>query len=178
MTHSRALLDYLEGLPKRPWDGPVWRYTFGSVPPERENSRGARWNKRDERAIYTALDEDTAIAELRHALDMQHPRPTRGEYTLHTISIQAVDVVDLGSWDLLAPAGLSAEDVRGDSFNPCQSVGSAARWLSIGGLVVPSARSERGQNLVIFTEKQPHDFQFEVTDRVVLRVGEGRLAAG
>ena len=175
MSYDRALLDYLEKTPKVTWRGRVWRYTPKGVPPDRENIRGARWNRPTESAIYTALASETAIAELRHALNVQSPPPTRGEFVLHEIEVEVDAVANLGTWELLRGTGLSVADVQGDDQSACQTVGSAARWMSIGALLVPSARRDDSANLVIYPDRQPRPMAFGVEGQRTLIVGRAPL---
>ncbi len=44
--------------------------------------------------------------------------------------------------------GLTLNDVRADRHATCQRVGGATAWLGCGGLLVPSARAQ-GSNLII-----------------------------
>jgi RES domain-containing protein len=175
MSYDRRILDCLERAPKGAWRGQGWRYTPKGIPPDRENTRGARWNRPTESAIYTALAPETAIAELRHALSVQSPPPTRGEFVLHRVAIELDAVVDLRTWDLLAGTGLTVDDVRNDDHTACRTVGSAARWLSIGALLVPSARRANSANLVIYPDRQLRPMTFEVEDREILIVGQPPL---
>ena len=175
MSYERRILDYLEAAPKARWRGQVWRYTPKGIPADRENTRGARWNRPTESAIYTALASETAIAELRHALSVQSPPPTRGEFVLHRVAVEVDAVVDLRTWPLLAGTGLTAADVQDDDHTACRTVGSAARWLSIGALLVPSARRKDSTNLVIYPDKQPLPMVFDVEDRETLVVGRAPL---
>jgi RES domain-containing protein len=175
MSYERRILDYLEQAPKRAWRGRVWRYTQKGIPPDRENTRGARWNRPTESAIYTALARETAIAELRHALRVQSPPPTRGDFVLHRVELELDAVVDLGTWDLLGGTGLTADDVQNDDLSTCQTVGSAARWMSIGALLVPSARRADSANLVIYPDKQPRPMVFNVEERETFVVGQAPL---
>jgi RES domain-containing protein len=137
---------------------------------------GARWNKKDEPAIYTALDRETAIEELRHNLRVNTPPPSRGSFILYSIQIAIEGVVDLGTSARIAGVGLTPLLIAGDDYSACQSVGSAARFLGIRCLQVPSARRTDGANLVIFPDLCTGDFEFEVQAEELLNVGSGPLA--
>lgn len=160
MTHDPALLDYLESLQRARFDGTVFRYTAGARPPDRENTLGARWNPPGVPAIYVTLQRETAYAELRHHLGMLSPPPSKRNFTLFTIRIGVDMVGDLRSPERIRAVGLTSEILGQPDFAPCQAVGSAARWLKMGGLLVPSARRKDAHNLVIFPDVD--DFEFEV----------------
>lgn len=53
--HDPALLDQIEQLGTRTFDGHVWRHMFNDFPPELVNTRGARWNPAGTSAIYTSM---------------------------------------------------------------------------------------------------------------------------
>jgi RES domain-containing protein len=175
MSYDRKILDYLEKARRGVWRGTVWRHTPKGIPADRENTRGARWNRPGESAIYTALAPETAVAELRRALSVQAPVPTRGEFVLHRIEVELDAVVDLGTWDLLAGTGLTEKDVQNDDHSACRTVGSAARWMSIGALLVPSARRADSVNLVLYPDKQPGPIVFDAEPHQTLTVGRPPL---
>lgn len=176
MAHNPKLLDYLESLARAPWTGLVFRYTAGRRPPNRENTLGARWNRKDEPAIYTALKRETAIEELRHNLLVNAPTPSRGSFTMYSIQVTIAGVVDLGPSDRIAGVGLTPRLLASDDYLACQAVGSAARFLGMGGLQVPSARRKGGVNLVIFPDLHTGEFEFDVQAEELLTVGVGVLA--
>ena len=146
-TYDPALLDALESLLSKAWQGRVWRHMFNDNAPERVNFGGARWNPPAVGAIYTALDRETAIAEGQHAIDVQ-PRRIFRRRVLYELQVDVNDVVDLTAPGALQSVGLSLADVANDDPSACQAVGGAASWLGRGGLLVPSARSD-GHNMVI-----------------------------
>lgn len=146
-TYDPTLLDALEGLPAARWQGRVWRHMFNDYPPDRVNTGGARWNPPGVGAIYTALDRATALAEGRHAIDVQ-PRRTYARRVLYQVEVAVAALVDLSAPGALATVGLTLDDVKADDHTPCQAVGGAAAWLERDGLLVPSARSP-DTNLVI-----------------------------
>jgi len=170
MTHDPKLLDYLESLRRATWQGVVFRYTAGGRPPQRENTMGARWNPRGVPAIYTTLERETAIAELRHHIEALSPRPTRLNFKLYRIRVSVDRVVDLSSEEELGRAGLTLDHLHGDDFSACQRLGAAAHWLSTGALLVPSARRAGARNLVIFSDRQQPDHEFEVLDDEPLKL--------
>jgi RES domain-containing protein len=147
-TYDPTLLDAIEDLAVRDYQGRVWRHMFNDYLPDRVNLGGARWNPRGVGAIYTALHQQTALAEGQHAVDVQPRRPF-ARRVLYELEVAVSGVVDLTTSDALTAVGLTQADLTADVFDACQRVGGAAAWLERGGLLVPSARDD-GDNLVIF----------------------------
>ncbi|MCA0307721.1 MAG: RES family NAD+ phosphorylase [Actinobacteria bacterium] len=144
------LIEALEHLPATPFAGTVWRHMFNDIPPDRVNTRGARWNPPGVAAIYASLERDTCIAEGQHAIDIQPLRPV-AKRVVYECHLEADDVVDLTGNGILDRLGLSDPDVEDDDFTACQAIGEAAAWLGLGGVIVPSARAAGG-NIVILVD--------------------------
>lgn len=147
MVYEQELLASLGALSDEPWEGTVHRHMFGRYPPDRANTRGARWNPPDVAAIYTALERRTAIAEGDHASAVQPLRP-RARRTLYEIRIALHRVLDLRVATTLEALGVDDAALRSDDHSACRRVGGAVAWLGHDGLLVPSARSD-GDNLVV-----------------------------
>ena len=126
---------------------------------------GARWNPRNVPAVYTALSREVALAEHARRLEVQSPRPSRGEFTLYRVRVSIVGVIDLRDAKVLETVGVTGEQLAADDFAACQMVGGAAAFVNFGGLIVPSVRYPQGDNLVILTKNQPADFLFEIEDK-------------
>lgn len=146
-TYDPAFLDVVEALPTREWRGRAWRHMFNDYAPERINTGGARWNPPGVGAIYTSLERDTAVAEGEHMIAAQ-PRRIFRRRVLYELEVDVANVVDLSDPHLLASVGLSADAIHSDDHGACQRVGGAVAWLGRGGIIVPSARADSG-NLVI-----------------------------
>ena len=142
-----TILATLAALDAGPWSGQVWRYTFADSPPDKRNVRGASWNPPGVEALYTSLDEATALAEADHLIAVQPLRP-RATRTLHRLEIALMSVVDLAESSLLELLGVDEEALASDDHAACQAVGAAAAFLHLDGIIVPSARSP-GHNIVI-----------------------------
>jgi RES domain-containing protein len=160
VVHDPRLLDALEQFEAKAWEGSVFRHVLGPYAPNLANVRGARWNPPEVSALYVSLEEETARAEGDRVLAIQSvpPRVTRSIYEL-AISLESV--LDLTGSGQLEAVGLTAEDLQGDSFEPCQRVGAAVSWVGHDGLLVPSARRDQGKNLVIYTANQAPESEIE-----------------
>lgn len=166
MIYPPDMLDILQSARGSPWSGTVYRHMFGSYPPARGNTTGARWNDTDLEAIYTSCERETALAEAEYSIAMQPLRP-RARRTLYTIKVSLRNVLDLTAPGLLDQLGISGDVLSGTDHSPCRTVGGAVNWLGHDGLLVPSARRTHGRNLVIY----PQDLsstEFEVTAEEVI----------
>lgn len=146
-TYDPGFLDIVEGLPTQHWQGHVWRHMFNDYAPERVNTGGARWNPPGVGAIYTAIERETAIAEGDRMIEVQ-PRRIFRRRVLYELAVDVAEVVDLTSQDVLSTVGLTMSDIQSDDLTMCQHVGGAVAWLGRGGILVPSAR-RNGDNMVI-----------------------------
>lgn len=160
MIYPPELLDALERFPAEPLRTRAWRHMFGSYPPERENTSGARWNPRGVAAVYLSLTREGAIAEGDHAVAAQ-PRPPRVTRVVYEVELDLGQVTDLCLDDRIAQVGLDDHATGSDDHSMCQQVGGAAAWLERDGLLVPSARSS-ASNLVVFATNRPTDAEFTV----------------
>jgi RES domain-containing protein len=147
---GQALLERLARFELHPWSGTVWRHTLAGTPPEKTNTRGARWNPPGVEALYTSLDRSTAVAEGDHLIESQ-PVPIRVKRTVHRLEVELKSVLDLTDTAALATLGVDQEALASDDQTRCQAVGGAAWFLDCDGIIVPSARSP-GHNLVILFE--------------------------
>jgi RES domain-containing protein len=67
--------------------------------------------------------------------------------------------VDL-TGDRYQQVGLTASDLVADDFAACQGVGGAVAWMGYDGLLVPSARADGG-NIVILVDSLAADSVFD-----------------
>ncbi|MBM7781814.1 RES domain-containing protein [Arthrobacter tumbae] len=61
-------------------------------------------------------------------------------------------VLDLRAAEMLEQVGLTMDDIAGDEWDACQSVGHAAWFLEFGGVLAPSATG-RGYVLAAFEDR-------------------------
>jgi RES domain-containing protein len=160
------MLDVLQSARASAWSGTVYRHMFGSYPPARSNTAGARWNDTNLGAIYTSCERETALAEAEYYIAMQPLRP-RAKRTLYTIHVSLKNVIDLAAPGLLDRVGITPGVLSGADHIPCRTVGGAVNWLGHDGLLVPSARRSGGTNLVIFRQDLSAT-DFEVTAEEVI----------
>ncbi len=163
MIYERELLEHLEELDPISWNGIVYRHMFAGYPPDRANTRGARWNPPDVRAIYASLERETALAEVEYQLSVQ-PFPPVSRRDLYRIKVTLSSVIDLRDMDSFGRLGIQTEVLAADDHTGCQSVGGAVAFLGYDGLLVPSVRIKNGSNLVIFPHNQVNEESLEILD--------------
>jgi RES domain-containing protein len=160
--HDPELLDAIEDLGADVLeDITVWRHMFNDNPPELSNTRGARWNPPGLAAIYTSLERETAIAEGQHAIDSQPLRP-RARRFVYELRVTAAKVLRITEADF-STLGLEPADLHSADFTACQRLAAHAAFLEYDAIVVPSARAD-GSNLVILVNELPADGRFERVD--------------
>ena len=92
--------------------------------------------------VYLAEPVEGCIAEFFRLVEAQGRRAESFlPRDMHTIELDAVEVVDLTAPEALAAVGLSAADVTSDDWDRCQGVGAAIELLGYSGLTARSATS-------------------------------------
>ena len=166
MDYPRALLERLSALPARAWSGQAFRWTFEGTPPERANSRGARWNPPGIAALYTSLSRDGVLAESDYLIAAQGIAPARARH-IHTFELSLRSVLEVTEKALLARLGIDDTALGSVDHSKCRLVGGAVERLSHDGLIVPSARSG-ASNLVIFVNRRPFGAPLDLVKTEVL----------
>ena len=148
------------------WQGTVYRHMFGSHPPARSNTTGARWNALGNDAIYTSCERETALAEAEYYISLQPLRP-KAKRVLYTIRVSLANALDLTSPGLLHRLAIGEDVLSGPDHEPCRLIGSAVTLLGYDGLLVPSARRVGGTNLVIYRQDPPADVFHVLSEEVI-----------
>ena len=171
MSDSAKVSERLRVLPQSPWQGKAFRHMFGSYPPNRENTSGARWNPAGVAAIYASLTREGALAEAEHQIAVQPIRP-RARRSIYELTVVLNSVLDLTDRTLLLGLGVDEDGLCADDMLACREVGGAAASLSCDGILVQSARAE-AINLVIFAANLGDGTRFDVQAREELADGDG-----
>jgi hypothetical protein len=167
-VHDRALLDALEAIDARSFEGEVWRITRKGREPLRGSSADGRWSPAGEfEVLYTSLQKEGALAEIGYRLSLEPVWPSRIEHELHRIDVKTERTLKLA--DLAALSALGVDTARYETFDylETQAIAAAAHFLEFDGLIVPSARFAT-HNLVIFLDRITSDVTINVrsTERV------------
>lgn len=156
------LLDTLEELGTRPWNGVAWRQVFEGTPPTRPNQRGGRWNPLGVEALYCSLDADTAAAEIDYLISVQSV-PIRKPRVTFKLEVSLSRLVDLSKESDLELVGAPITTIRSNGIDECRLVGAAIAWLGYEGVLVPSARSNTS-NLVVFLNNLEPDNSVDIIE--------------
>lgn len=148
---ERELEERIATLRPTSWAGLVYRILPNSVDPREPTVRGARWNRRGVRTIYTSLEEETALAEVRHHLRGEPHRLVKG-HRVHRIRVAARALLDLRDPEARSLLEVNTA-IAGEDYELSQRIGAGAVLLKHDGLLVPSARETNGTNLVIFLDR-------------------------
>ena len=159
MIYSPRVLDLLQAVEPEPWQGVAFRHMFAGLPPDKENTRGARWNPPGIGAIYLSTTRAGVLAEAEYHLSLQAPR-LRARRTLYEVRLSLHNVLNLTDDRLLGELGISPAELDDPMMEACQEVGGAASWLEHDGILVPSARSS-AVNLVVYPANTQPTAEFE-----------------
>lgn len=101
---------------------------------------GGRWNRPGTEALYLATPKHTCVAEFHRMADGQGKGPASFlPRTLHTITVDDLEIIDLTTVGALESIGLRLSDLEADDWTPCQQIGDAVDTLGLGGLLADSA---------------------------------------
>ena len=153
---DEQVVEQVNALGTTKWSGMTWRYATQSRDPlSGEGARrfGGRWNPRGSFPVtYLSTALPTAMHELERLADAAGMTPftliDRG-YSLYSIEAYDIAVLDLRDTTALESLGLRRSDIADPDWTACQSVGHAAWFLEMQGVLAPSA-SGVGEILAVF----------------------------
>jgi RES domain-containing protein len=151
------LLDALQQLPPQTFNANVWRLVRAGRNPLAASTPRGRWDDGSFDVLYTALEPDTARAEVHYHLTRSQPvYPSSLKIHLHEIAASGLQVLKFDTLDKLIPLGVDPAIYGSNDYSHLQAeysvtqqIGEAAKFLGHDAIIVPSARWP-GQNLVVF----------------------------
>ena len=143
-----GLFDALEGSIRDGCEGLGWRQVVGTTDPSRTNVLGGRWNRGGVEVPYCTLGRRGAEMDLRACLDRQ-PLPVRHRRGTCRLSVGQCGVEAVAGPDFLNWFGTTCGDLVGSDCSTAQLPGCAADRLDIAGMMVPSARHDAGNLLML-----------------------------
>jgi hypothetical protein len=154
MIHDQALVDALEALPTRPFDGRLFRATRVSADPLAPTTTGGRWSLPPDHdpgvtVLYTSVDRDGAIAEVVSFLAEQTPIPGPRPIKVTELVVTCSRTLVLPR-EVLATLSVDFSRYGERDYVVTQRIGSAVAFLGIEALITPSARWNC-DNFTIFT---------------------------
>ena len=140
--HERELLDTLEAIGSKPFEGEVWRTCIRGRNPLQGSTAPGRWNAAGEmEVLYTSLEQDGALAEIGFRLSQEPVWPSRLEHDLYRLSVKTEKSLHIDSLPALARLGVDVARYASFDYGQTQAIAAAARFLEFDSLIVPSARS-------------------------------------
>ena len=108
-VHDPDLLDALEAMRPRPFDGTAWRVTWAARDPLIGGTGGGRWHPpNDFAALYTSLEEDGALAEIYHHLS-RAPLFSSSHVKLNALQVRTEHTLTFPDLVSLAAVGVDEE---------------------------------------------------------------------
>lgn len=165
LPRPNTLIDALDGEPKQPFSGRVWRAVRVGYDVLRAARAGARWDDGTFDVLYTSLAKDGAIAERRYHLSQGQPLiPSRPKYVAYELEISLKGMLDLSDHKKLESLGVDVRKFgalayveKHQEYPSTQQIAEVAHFLEFDGILVQSARWDC-KNLVIFSERiRPED---------------------
>ncbi len=152
-VHDPVILDALEAIGPEAFHGTVWRVARHGRDPLRGSTAPGRWSPGgDIEVLYTSLEHDGALAEIGYRLSLEPVWPSRLAHDIHRIAAQTERTLRFTNLNALAPLGVDMARYRTFEYAATQAIAAAAYFLEFDGLIVPSARFDCA-NLVILTER-------------------------
>lgn len=151
------LLERLEGLAKRPFEGVAHRVVWRNRSAVQGSSAGrGRWNDPDGdfEILNTSLVRDGAAAEFEAFWSLFEQWPDRRASNWE-LRLRLKRVVELG-FEELEQLGVGKADYGAREYARTQEISDAFNHLGCDGLIVPSARYE-GKNLIVFMQNLDKD---------------------
>ena len=161
-VHDRALLDALDAIDPRPFEGEAWRVTRADREGFRGSSTHGRWSPNGEfEVLYTSLERDGALAEIGHRLSLEPVWPSRLQHEIHRIEARIERTLYIADLDTLQSLAVNIAKYQSFDYEATQAITAAAHFLAFDGLLVPSARSAC-TNLVLFLDRVTEHGRLEV----------------
>lgn len=170
-SRDKDLIDAIEAIPPVSFAGTVWRIVGDGRDPLRCSASGGRWDDGTFSVLYTSLERQGAIAELRfHLMRGQPVFPSRVRYKLFAFDLSLGRALKLLDLEALAALKLDTQSFgrlsyaeKAGEYPRTQDIAEVAHFLDFDGLIVPSARYQ-GHNAVVFCEKTDALVGAAVTD--------------
>lgn len=158
------LIDALEAIEPVEFEGSVWRVVREGRDPLQFSASGGRWDDGSFDVLYTSLERQGAIEEMRfHLMRGQPVMPSKVRYKIFELQIRMDRALRFLNLDALAAVGLdvsrygrlSYQD-KSEEYPRTQQLGEVAHFLEFDGLIAPSARYGC-HNAVLFGDRVPRD---------------------
>ena len=158
---DQGLLDSLERITQKPYEGVVWRSVKQGRDPLTCWRSGGRWDDKSFDVLYPSETREAAIQERRFHLYQGQPiPPSKAQYELFELRVSLQSVMAFPTLDTLKGIGMDVSGYGQASYFEkereyprSQEIAEACSFLGADGVLVPSARDQAANNLVIFCEQ-------------------------
>lgn len=154
------LLDTIDAFKREPFDATVWRVVREGRDPVLGSPSRSRWCNGAFDVLYTALEQDGAIAGIYALLSLQPVFPSKLHWLPYQLKVSATQTLKLADLPTLTRLGVDAARYRDRAYDRTQEIADAAYFLGFDGLIAPSARWTC-LNLILFTDRIPPE-QIEI----------------
>jgi RES domain-containing protein len=163
-VHDRVILDALDAIEPKPFEGEAWRIARKGREPLRGSSTHGRWSPNGEfEVLHTSLERDGALAEIGYRLSLEPVWPSRVQHEIHRITVRTERTLHLTDLATLQSLGVDTTKNQSFDYEATQAITAAANFLAFDGLLVPSARAPCN-NLVIFLDRVAEYGRLEVRE--------------
>src|SRR5882757_6821724 len=115
-VHDRVILDALDAIEPRPFEGDVWRITGKEREPLRGSGTHGRWSPNGEfEVLYTSLERDGAMAEIGNRLSLEPVWPSLIQHEIHRIDVRTERTLLIA--DLAKLQSLGIDTTKYQSFD-------------------------------------------------------------
>jgi RES domain-containing protein len=163
---DRDQIERIAAIGESPFEGEAFRHLGPRIDPrsgEGARIQGGRWNPPNSfPVLYLSPREDAVIAEFyRRAEREGRPPEDLLPRKLCRYNVRLEAVLDLTEGSALRQTGLTATDISSYDMSRCQTVGHAAYYVGLEGLLAPSATGV-GQALALFFDRMRAGSALEV----------------
>ena len=159
---DQTLLDALEKVRQQPYNGIVWRSVREGRDPIACWRSGGRWDDGTFDVLYTSQTREAALEERRfHLFQGQPIPPSKVRYELFELRVSLEAAMVFDGLDQLAALGLNISGYgqlsyieREQEYPRSQEIAEACMFLGADGILVPSARDQASNNLVMFCDQE------------------------
>jgi len=159
---DQTLLDALEKVRQQPYSGIVWRSVREGRDPIACWRSGGRWDDGAFDVLYTSQTREAALEERRfHLFQGQPIPPSKVRYELFELRVSLEAAMVFDGLDQLAALGLNISGYgqlsyieREQEYPRSQEIAEACMFLGADGILVPSARDQASNNLVMFCDQE------------------------
>lgn len=155
------ILEFLQRANTESFAGTVFRATRKNLEPLASSTSGGRWMQPERNAIlYTSRERHGAIAEITFHWGQSSP-PISSTAMVYSIKVEIDRVIRI-TRDDFESLGIDPARYSEINYARTQEIGAAAAFLGIQALLVPCARAD-AENLVIISSEHGIDSKAEVT---------------